>query len=171
MMLGLTTINTSELNRPVARPHHQPFVVNRFQKIDRTSAGRLADAATAKARATKNATLKVGPSTMAIAIDAAPTVNAVIRATRTSSPGERSVPLCSTLVQKSCAKEVDALIVSPATTASMVAKAMDEMKAKNTSPARRWASSGALMLVPPCVLLKPDPTMVAAPKPRKVVMM
>jgi hypothetical protein len=136
-----------------------------------TITGRLADAATAKARATRNATLKVGPSTIAIVMDAAPTTNAVIRATRTSSPGERSVPLWSTLVQKSCAKEVEALIVSPATTARMVAKAMDEMKAKNRSPARRWASSGALMLVPPCVLMKSAPTMVAAPKPRNVVMM
>jgi len=33
------------------------------------------------------------------------------------------------------------------------------------------ASKGALMLVPPFLAMKSRPTMVAAPKPRKVVMM
>ena len=76
-----------------------------------------------------------------------------------------------TFVQKSCAKEVDALMVSPATTARIVAKAMAEMKAKKTLPASACASSGALMLVPPFLAMKSRPTMVAAPKPRNVVMM
>jgi len=75
------------------------------------------------------------------------------------------------LVQKSWAKEVDALMVRPATPTRMVANAMAEMKAKKMLPANAWARRGALRLVPPCVEMKSRPTMVAAPKPRKVVMM
>ena len=45
------------------------------------------------------------------------------------------------------------------------------MKAKKTSPPSACASSGALMLMPPFVAMKSRPTMVAAPKPRNVVMM
>ncbi len=48
---------------------------------------------------------------------------------------------------------------------------MAAMKAKKMSPARAWARSGALMLLPPCPAMKSRPTIVAAPKPRKVVMM
>ena len=62
-------------------------------------------------------------------------------------------------------------MVRPATTARMVAKAMAEMKAKKTSPPSAWASRGALMLVPPLAAIVSRPTMVAAPKPRNVVMM
>ena len=46
-------------------------------------------------------------------------------------------------------KEVVALIVSPATTARMVANAIAEMNAKKIDPAKALASSGALMFVPP----------------------
>jgi hypothetical protein len=66
---------------------------------------------------------------------------------------------------------VEALIVSPATTARMVANATAEMNAKKTSPPRACASAGALMLMPPPWSITLRPTMVAAPKPRNVVMM
>ena len=62
-------------------------------------------------------------------------------------------------------------MVSPATTARIVAKATAEMKAKNTSPARTCASRGALMFVPPFAVISSGPTIVAAPKPKNVVMM
>jgi hypothetical protein len=48
---------------------------------------------------------------------------------------------------------------------------MAEMKAKNVPPPSALASKGALMLVPPFLTIKSRPTMVAAPNPRKVVMM
>ena len=54
--------------------------------------GKFADAATANASPTRNATFAPGPNPMAIAMDTAPTTSAVQRATRTSSPGERSLP-------------------------------------------------------------------------------
>ena len=60
--------------------------------------GKFADAATANASPTRNATFAVGPNPIAIVIDTAPTTSAVQRATRTSSPGERSLPWCSTFV-------------------------------------------------------------------------
>ena len=49
-----------------------PAVLNRLQKIDSTMTGRFADAATANASATRNATFAVGPSTIAIPIAIAP---------------------------------------------------------------------------------------------------
>ena len=52
----------------------------------------------------------------------------------------------------------------------MVAKAIEAMKAKNVSPASACANNGALMLLPPWAVMKSRPTMVAAPKPRNVVM-
>ena len=54
---------------------------------------------------------------------------------------------------QSAREQADALIVNPATTARIVANAIEEMKAKKTLPARAWASSGALMFVPPCPLM------------------
>ena len=94
-----------------------------------------------------------------------------MRATFTSSPGARSVPRWMTFVQKSCAKDVEAEMVSPATTARMVANAMAATKPKKTSPPRCCARMGALMFVPPFFAITSRPTMVAAPKPRKVVRM
>jgi hypothetical protein len=52
----------------------------------------LADAATANASPTRNATLKVGPSTIATRIDTAPTTQAAIRATRTVVSGPCGLP-------------------------------------------------------------------------------
>ena len=128
-------IRPIEANSPTASPVTAPTVLNRRQKMDKTMTGKFPDAATAKASATRNATLAVGPSRMAMKIATAPTPKAEIRATSTSSPGLRSTPLWTTLVQKSCEKEVVALMVSPATTAKMVAKAMAEMNAKKIFPA------------------------------------
>ena len=88
--LGLIRINPIEASSPTASPATAPAVLNRRQKIDSTITGRFADAATANASATRNATFAVGPSTMAIAIATAPTTNAEMRATSTSSPGLRS---------------------------------------------------------------------------------
>ena len=82
-------------------------------------------------------------------IATAPTTKAEIRATQNFLARLALRPLWITLVQKSCANEVDALMVKPATTARIVANAIAEMNAKKTFPARACASSGALMLVPP----------------------
>ncbi len=92
MMLGLNTIKAKDEMRPVAKPHTAPAVLKRRQNNESTMTGRLADAATAKASATRNATLAFGPRTIAIPIEIAPTKNAVTRATRTSSPSRRSRP-------------------------------------------------------------------------------
>ena len=67
-----------------------------------------------------------------------------------------------------------ALIVRPATTARMVAKATAEMKAKNSSPPSALARMGATMLVfslPSGVRIDSIGRTVAAPKPKKVVRM
>ena len=71
------------------------------------------------------------------------------------------------------------MIVSPATTARMVAKATAAMKARNRSPPMLpsppptvWASSGPAMLpAASASLIRSAPTSAAAPKPRKVVRM
>ena len=98
MMLGPMIIKRIDATKPVPNPHTAPRVVNRFQNKDKIITGRLAEAATANANATKNATFALGPSKIAMAIATAPTTNAVTRATRTSSPGLRSVPRCMTFV-------------------------------------------------------------------------
>jgi len=60
MMLDVTMISRIDAARPVPNPHTAPRVVNRFQNKDSTITGRLADAATANARATRNATFAFG---------------------------------------------------------------------------------------------------------------
>ena len=95
---GLIAINAMEEINPVARPHTAPLVLKRRQNSANTMAGRLAEAATANANPTRNATLNVGPKTIAIAMEIAPTTHAVMRATRTSKPGDRSFPWWITLV-------------------------------------------------------------------------
>ncbi len=82
MMLGPMTIRRIDATKPVPNPHTAPRVVKRFQNKDKTITGRLADAATANASATKNATFAFGPSRMATAMATAPTTKAVTRATR-----------------------------------------------------------------------------------------
>src|SRR5215467_1383265 len=89
-MLGLTRIRPMEATSPTASPITAPIVLKRFQKIDKTMTGKFAEEATAKAKATRNATFAVGPKRMAIPIATNPTTKAATRATRTSSPGARS---------------------------------------------------------------------------------
>ena len=141
--LGEIKINTSEEINPVASPATAPLVLNRRQKSDNTITGRFAEAATAKASATKKATFAVGPRMIAIAMEIPPTTKAVMRATLTSSCGLFSCPCFKTFDQKSCANEVEAEMVNPATTAKIVANAIAEIKAKNKSPAMACASNGA----------------------------
>ena len=56
MMLGLIMIRTSDASKPVASPATAPVVLKRFQKSESTMTGRLAEAATANASATRKAT-------------------------------------------------------------------------------------------------------------------
>lgn len=76
MMLGPMMIKRIDATKPVPNPHTAPRVVNRFQNKDRTITGKFAEAATAKASATRKATLAFGPSRIAIAMATAPTTNA-----------------------------------------------------------------------------------------------
>ena len=89
---GLSNISPMELSKPASSALTAPAVLKRFQNKDNTMAGRFAYAATANAKPTRNATFAPGPRRMATAIDNSPTTNAVIRATRTSSPAGRSLP-------------------------------------------------------------------------------
>src|SRR5436305_9511238 len=120
--LGLTRIKPIEASKPTARPATAPVVLNLRQKIDSTITGKFAEAATAKDKATRNATLAVGPRRMAMLMAIAPTTKAEIRATRTSSPGFRSISRRITLVRKSWVKVVEGLLVSTAPTARMATK-------------------------------------------------
>ena len=66
MMLGLMMISTIELTSPTASPATAPAVLKRRQKMREHDHRQIrADAATAKARPTRNATLTVGPSLIA----------------------------------------------------------------------------------------------------------
>ena len=56
MRLGPIKLKAMEARSPTASPVTAPPVLNFFQKMLKTMAGRLADAATANAKATKNAT-------------------------------------------------------------------------------------------------------------------
>ncbi len=161
--LGPNRMSVIEASKPATKPQIAPRVVKRRQHNVSRMAGRFADAATANASATKNATLAFGPSTMAIAMATAPMQNAVTRATRMRSPGRRSLPSWITFTQTSCANDVDAEIVRPATTARIVANAIAAMNAKNKSPPSAFASSGAAMFEPPFCAIVSRPTSVAAP--------
>src|SRR5690242_8360338 len=96
-----------------------PVVLNRFQNSEYRMAGRLPDAATANASATRNATLRLRarmPRTIAMA----PITRAEPRATTTSCRSE-AWPLRITLAYTSCATLDDDARVRPATTARIVA--------------------------------------------------
>ena len=70
MMLGPMKMSTIDPTRPQLQVRHTaPAVLKRFQKMENTITGRLAEAATAKASATRNATLAVGPSRIAMAME------------------------------------------------------------------------------------------------------
>src|SRR5215475_8924656 len=113
MMLGLMRIRPMEANNPVASPVTAPTVLKRFQKIENTIAGRLAEAATAKASPTRNATFAVGPKRIAIRIATAGTTNVQSRATSTSAPGLQPASGRISPAQRSRANDVEALMVSP----------------------------------------------------------
>jgi hypothetical protein len=132
--LGPIRISAIELTSPVARPAIAPAAVNLRQYRASRIAGRLAEAATANASATRNATLAFGPSSDRDRDRERADRERRDPRDRTSSPSRRSLPRCSTLIQKSCANDVDAEIVSPATTARIVANAIAATNAKNSSP-------------------------------------
>src|SRR5690349_13047751 len=95
--------------------HSAPVVLNRFQNSEYRIVGRLAEAATAKASATRNATFWLR-ARMPAPIATRPTTSAVLRATRTSASGDAR-PRRITFAYTSWANDADAVIVSPATTA------------------------------------------------------
>ena len=67
----------------------------------------------------------------------------------------------------SCAKEADAVMVSPATTARIVAKATAEITANRMTPPSSKANSGAAEFCPPAAArMRSGPTSAAAPYPR-----
>ncbi len=81
---GEKTISTRQLIRPPYMLHRAPQVLNRFQYSEYTIVGRLAEAATANASATRNATF--WPlARMPKPIAATPSTTAVIRETLTCS--------------------------------------------------------------------------------------
>ena len=141
-----------------------PAVVNRRQKIDNSSAGKLALAAIANASDTMYATfcpLKVMPSTMAIM----PSTTVATRATRSSSP-ESASPRCIALTHRSCDNAAAPDSVKPATTARIVANATAAINPRNAVPPRNSARSGAAMLPPLSTpLIASGPTNTIAPNP------
>ncbi len=83
-MPGLKMVSTTAQIRPAKPPTKAPRVVSPFHSIDSSSTGKLALAATAKAKPTMNATLIFSnrtPSTMATM----PSTTVVIREARTSA--------------------------------------------------------------------------------------
>src|SRR3954471_15189038 len=144
--------------------HSAPVVLNRFQNSEYRIVGRFADAATANASATRNATLM--PLTrMPPMIATAPMTTAVYRATLTSWSGS-VLPSLITLAYTSWAKEADAVIVRPATTARIVANATAEISPSRISPPSwKGSSGGAEFALPGAALIAAGPTSAAAPKP------
>src|SRR5690606_34978364 len=118
--------------RPPYMLHSAPVVLNRFQNSEYRIVGRFADAATANASATRNATFWLR-ARMPAAIAMRPMTIAVRRATRTSASGD-ATPRLRTLAYTSWANDADAVIVSPATTARIVANAIAEMTPSMNSP-------------------------------------
>ena len=171
MMLGPMKISTIDAIKPEANPQTAPEVLKRFQKIENRITGRFADAATAKASATRNATFAFGPSMIAIGNGDRP--NDESRDTRdlhfltrralgavVNDVGPEVVrKRCRSADRQSCDHRQD----------RRERNRRDERE--EHVAAERCASSGALMLVPPFLAMKSRPTMVAAPKPRNVVMM
>ena len=161
---GDSQIKTSVAVVPITMLATAPWVVHRRQKIESTSAGKLALAAIAKARLTMKATfwpLKTMPRITAIT----PRARVAPRATLSSSPG-RACPFRTTLVHRSWLSAAAPESVSPATTARIVAKATAAMKPRNGVPPRYSASKGAAMLPPlSTALIASGPTSTIAPKP------
>ena len=83
-MPGLTIVSTTALIRPTKPPMKAPRVVRPFHSIDSSSTGKLALAATAKARPTMKATLTFS-NTMPRMIATTPSTMVVIREAPTSA--------------------------------------------------------------------------------------
>jgi hypothetical protein len=109
-----------------------PTVLKRRQNRLNSRAGRLADAATAKASATRNAMFSRWAG-MASKIATVPMPKAAIRTTRNSS-FSLAFPFLNTLAYKSCATDEAEVRVRPATTARIVANATAEINASSTEP-------------------------------------
>src|SRR5918999_1098100 len=109
-----------------------PVVLNRFQNSAYRIVGRFADAATANASATRNATFWLRAK-MPAPIATTPTSTAVRRATRTSASGD-AAPRLMTFAYTSWANDADAVIVSPATTARIGGNAIAEMTPSMNPP-------------------------------------
>ena len=122
---------------PSPSPATAPVVLKRFQKSESTITGRLAEAATAKASPTRNATFASLPSRIATPIATAPTTKRgdARDAHFLARPALR--PVVNDRGVEIVRERGRALIVRPATTARMVAKAIAAMKAKKMSPAER----------------------------------
>src|SRR3954471_4008669 len=80
---GLMITSAIELNVPTSTPVTAPAVLKRRQVSASSSAGKLALAATAKARPTMNDTLSVLPPPMAMAMAIAPMSTGATRAHQT----------------------------------------------------------------------------------------
>ncbi len=152
-------------------PHLAPKVVKRFQNRVSRIAGRLAEAAMAKARATRNATLR-SLAKIDRATATAPMTTAAIFAV-TSSCRSVALPLRITLAYRSWANDEEEVRVSPATTARMVANATAAMKASIReppvvpAPPPRCSASRVAAVLPDgsFSLIVAVPTSAAAPKP------
>ena len=174
--LGETMTRKIALVTPSKTPVIAPAVLKRRHVSASSSAGKFADAATAKARPTMNETFRPEPPMTAMMIAITPMAKAAIRATLTSSCSD-SLPLRMIEDQMSCEKALDADSTRPATTARIVAKATPEITARNRSPPnvpspppRNAARFGAARLPPlPAASTPPSPRKARAPKPMNVV--
>jgi len=172
-MLGLTITSPMAVTAPTTMPPVWHF----FQYSVSSTAGRLDDAATANASATRCATFWPFAA-MPITIAMTPTISEEMRAARTSSPGAARSPLITPTQMSWHIAQADAN-TRPATTATMVAKATAATKAGNRLPSTESAppptccpSSGPAMLPPASIaLILPAPTLIAAPRPRNRVRM
>ena len=153
-----------------------PPVLQRFQYSVSSTHGKLALAATAKARPTSTATfwpLQAMPMPM----DMAPTMTVATRAANTWPRAETSCPARNTPTYRSCAMADADASTRPATTATMVAKATADTKASMKLPKKEFgpppmycASRGPARLPPASTAaMLAGPTFFAAPNPKNSV--
>ena len=119
-------VRPTEEIRPKKPPITAPRVVHCFHSMDKISAGKLAEAATAKASDTMKAMFCFSnkmPNTTATR----PKARVVMRETF-SSAALSALPFLMTVEYRSCDTAEAPDSVKPATTAKMVAKATAEMK-------------------------------------------
>jgi hypothetical protein len=174
-MFGETSTRPIAASVPTTRPATTPPVLQRFQYSVSSTTGRLADAATANASATRCATF--WPlARIPIRIATTPTISEQMRAAFNSSSDVALSPLI-TPTQMSCDIADAAASTRPATTATMVANATAATNAsirlpriESFPPPRYCASSGAAMFPPRSIsVIAGAPTFIAAPRPRKRV--